>query len=131
MQTIKGLAKHDHTLTDIIKTFIFFIVLTAPFIAIMVECLYIICNKNAPSNYTGTPQDVFYNAVNNMTTQTLFSWTTGTAIYTAINSMCTGLSIQGGALPILITYWALMIAIYIVFDIIIKLFTTLTHMFRV
>lgn len=130
MQTIKGIGKHDHSLTDLLKIFVFSIVMMAPFIAIAVECLYMICNKNAPANYTGTQQDVFYNAVSNMCAKPLFSWTTQTGIYTPINAMCTGLEIQSGALPILLTYWALMTAIYIVFDIVIKMFTYITHLIK-
>lgn len=130
MQTVKKLNQHDHSLTDILKFVIFMIVMLAPFFAIMTECLFVICNKNAPSNYTGTVQDVFYNAVNNMVSKPLFSWTTQTGIYTPVNAMCTGLDVQSGALPVLIVYWALMTAIYIVFDIVIKIFTTLTHMIK-
>ena len=130
MQAVKGLNKHDHSLTDVLKFVIFMIVMLAPFFAIMTECLFVICNKNAPSNYTGTVQDVFYNAVANMVSKPLFSWTTQTGIYTPVNAMCTGLDVQGGALPVLLVYWALMTAIYIVFDIVIKIFTTLTHMIK-
>ena len=121
--------KHKHCLTDLIKICIFATVMLAPFFAVAVECLYMIVNKNAPVNYTGTQQDVFYNAVNNITTKPLFNWTTSTGIYATINSMCTGLDFRGSAniLSILLTYWSLNTAVYIVFDIVISLFTKLTH----
>ena len=122
--------KHDHKLTDMLKVLIFAVVMLAPFFAVLTECLYMIINKNAPSNYTGTPQDVFYNAVANLGNKPIFSWTTDTAIYTAISGMTTGLEMGTGAntLALLLTYWALNTAIYIIFDIVIVLFTKLTHL---
>lgn len=124
--------KHDHKITDYLKVGIFAIVLLAPILAVAVECLYIIVNKNAPTNYTGTPQNVFYESFENMIQQPLFSWTTSTGIYTPINAMLTGLEMGTGTttLAILLTYWSLMTAIYIVFDIIIFLFTKLTHLLQ-
>lgn len=120
---------HDHALTQWLKVIIFGIVMLAPFFAVLTECMYMICNKNAPLNYTGTQQDVFYNAINNIATKPIFNWTINTGIYTTINAMTTGLDMGTGAntLAILLTYWALNTAIYIVFDIIIVLFVKLTH----
>ena len=122
--------KHNHKLTDLLKVLIFATIMLAPFIAVMVECLYMIINKNAPTNYTGVQQDVFYNAINNIGTKSIFTWTESTAIYTPINNMLTGLEIGTGTniLAILLTYWSLNTAIYIVFDIIIFCFTKITHM---
>lgn len=74
-----------------------------------------------------TLDNVFYMSVNDIKNQTLFNWTTDTAIYSAINGMCNGLAVQDGVLPILLTYWSLMTAIYIVFDLIIFTFTKITH----
>lgn len=127
LNRLKG--KHKHCLTDFLKFAIFATVMLAPFFAVAVECLYMICNKSAPTNYTGTQQDVFYNAITNLTTKPIFTWTTNTGIYTAINNMCTGLDFGGSAnvLSILLTYWALNTGVYIVFDIVIVLFTKLTH----
>lgn len=71
--------------------------------------------------------NVFYYAVEDLKNEKLFNWTEDTAIYSAINTMCTGLDVQGGVLPLLLTYWALMTAIYIVFDIVIVVFVKLTH----
>lgn len=130
MEKLKDLkSKHKHSLTDLLKFTIFSTIMLAPFFAVAVECLYMICNKSAPTNYTGTQQDVFYNAIINITNKPLFNWTTNTGIYTAINNMCTGLDFGGSAniLSILLTYWSLNTAIYIVFDIVIVLFTKLTH----
>lgn len=76
---------------------------------------------------TETLDNVFYLAVNSIKNQTLFNWTTETAIYSAINGMCSGLAVENGVLPILLTYWSLMTAIYIVFDLIIFTFTKITH----
>ena len=119
--------KHDHHFTDKVKGLLFVIILLAPMLAILSECMIAIYNTNAT-----TTTNVFYTAVSNMTGNTLFNWTTSTAIYTAINSMLTGLEIGTGTttLAILLTYWALMTAIYIVFDIIIFCFTKITHLLQ-
>lgn len=120
-------AKHDHSFTDKVKGMIFIIMLLAPLLAILVECMIAIYNPNA-TNTT----NVFYTAVSNMNSSTLFNWTTSTAIYAAINNMLTGLELGTGTttLAILLTYWALMTAIYIVFDIIIFCFTKITHLIQ-
>lgn len=126
---MKNHAKHDHKLTNLLKYVIFAIIMLAPFFAVITECLYMVVNKNAPSNYTGTPENVFYLAVSKIATQPIFSWTTNTGIYTPINAMLTGLDFGTGTnvLAVLLTYWSLNAAIYIVFDIIIFMFTKLTH----
>lgn len=123
--------KHDHTMTKGLKAFIFCIVMLAPFIAVAVECLFMIQNPNAPTNYTGTQQNVFYNALNNIGTQSIFNWTTNTGMYTTISSVCTGLEFGTSAntLAILLTYWIINTIIYIIFDIIIEMFIHLTHIF--
>lgn len=79
-----------------------------------------------------TLDNVFYISTNQLNEEPLFNWTKSTAIYTGINTMLTGLDIGTGTttLAILLTYWALMTAIYIVFDIIIFCFTKLTHLIQ-
>ena len=128
---MEKLGQHNHEGTKKLKVFIFAIIMLAPLIAIAVECLYMILNPNAPTNYTGTQQDVFYNAVNNMTSKAIFSWTEDTAMYTTIDSVCTGLEFGTSAntLAILLTYWIINTLIYIIFDIVIEMFVKLTHMF--
>lgn len=78
---------------------------------------------------SGTLDNVFYYSVNQIPNQQLFAWTKNTAIYTPINNMCVGLGwdANNNVLAVLLTYWSLNIAIYIVFDIIIFTFTKLTH----
>ena len=71
--------------------------------------------------------EVFYYAVSEIENENIFNWTTTTGIYTAINNMVTGLGINNNTISILLTYWTLMVGIYIVFDIIIWVFTKLTH----
>lgn len=119
--------KHNHEFTNKVKGIIFIIILLAPMLAILCECMIAIYNENATST-----TNVFYTAVANMTSNTLFNWTQSTAIYTAFNSMLTGLEVGTGTttLAILLTYWTLMTAIYIVFDIIIFCFTKLTHLIQ-
>lgn len=124
--------KHNHKLTDILKVCIFSIVMMAPLFAILTECLYIICNKSAPTNYaTGNPELVFYNAVEHLTTQNLFTWTENTGIYTTINTMFVGLEMpNNNALAIMLTYWMICMLIYLVIDIIVALITKMTHLFN-
>lgn len=128
MGELKKMLKHDHSLTNLLKVSIFAIVMMAPFFAVLLESLYMICNKNAPSNYTGVQQDLFYNAVANLSSKSLFNWTTGTAMYTTITAVLTGLDFEANnTLALLITYWILCTLIYVLFDIIIDMFTKITH----
>ena len=91
-----------------------------------------IYNPNAIEGYSGTATNIFYDAVEKLSTQTLFNWTTNTAIYSTLSLMLNGFDLGTGAatLCLLLTYWALMSAIYIVFDIIIFIFTKITHMLQ-
>lgn len=73
--------------------------------------------------------NAFYYAVDELNEQPIFSWTKNTAMYTAINTMTEGLELgENNILALLLTYWTLMTLIYIIFDIVIVLFTKLTHM---
>ena len=124
--------KHDHHATKCLQITLFFIVMLAPFIAVLVECLSIIQNEQMIAAYTGQPINVFYDAVERLSSENLFSWTSSTSIYSTLNLMLTGLDLGTGTatLCLLLTYWALMSAIYIVFDIIIFIFTKITHMIQ-
>ena len=124
--------EHNHKLTDLLKVFIFSIIMLAPLIAVATKCAYVICNRNAFESYTstaGTLDNVFYYAVAQLQTESLFNWCTNTGIYTTINAMNTGLGITDATISLLLTYWALLTALYVVFDIIIVLFTKITHFF--
>lgn len=72
--------------------------------------------------------NAFTYGISNLKNESVFNWTQNTAIYIPINAMCTGLGITENAISIMLTYWALMTAIYIIFDIVIVLFTKLTHL---
>lgn len=72
--------------------------------------------------------NVFYYAVDTMQNNTLFSWTKNTAIYTGIETMTTGLGITTASVPVLLTYWFLITVIYIIIDIVITMFTWITHL---
>lgn len=121
--------KHNHKLTDILKVLIFSIIMLAPFIAVGYELCFGIRNDLSTTAYQDAT-NVFYTAVAKLNTQPLFNWTQNTAIYSAINQMTTGLEFGtgGNTLALLLTYWSLNIAIYIIFDIVIVLFTKLTHL---
>lgn len=80
---------------------------------------------NSNLNYM---DNVFYTATNELENSTLFNWTENTAIYTGITTMTNGMGITNTTIPLLLTYWSILTAVYIVFDIIIVMFTKLTHM---
>lgn len=115
--------KHQFNAVKFTEWLLFIIIMIGPFIAILIESNYMIYNEQAPSNYTGVPQDVFYNAVNNVSTKTIFNWVTGTGMYATISSMLTGLDISVNIFPLLLTYWMMNTLIFAVFDIIIKAFS--------
>lgn len=75
-----------------------------------------------------TLDNVFYYAVDTMQNNTLFSWTKTTAIYTPVNAMTTGMGINTPAIAVLLVYWLLCTAVYIIIDIVVKGFTWLTHL---
>ena len=77
-----------------------------------------------------TLDNAFYYGMDKMAESDMFSWTKNTGIYTGINAMTTGMDIntENNILAILLTYWLLMTAIYVVIDIIIELFVKLTHL---
>ena len=72
--------------------------------------------------------NVFEYSVNELENSQLFNWTENTAVYTGVKAMTTQLQITGNVIPILITYWFLLTIIYVIIDIVLKLFTVLTHM---
>ena len=63
-----------------------------------------------------------------MTESDLFNWTENTALYTGIKGMTDNLEIGTPAIAILITYWFILTVIYVIIDIVLKGFTTITHM---
>lgn len=75
-----------------------------------------------------TLDNAFYYATEKMTQSDLFNWTQNTAIYTGVSAMCTQLDIETNVIPILIVYWFILTIIYVIIDIVLKCFTTLTHM---
>ena len=75
-----------------------------------------------------TLDNVFYYAVDQMQQSPLFNWTTNTAIFTGVEGMTSGMGINTQAIAILLTYWLICTAIYIIIDIVVKGFTWLTHL---
>lgn len=74
--------------------------------------------------------NVFYYSVEQIGNEQIFSWTKNTGIYGAINTMTTGLGIDptNNILAVLLTYWSLITAVYIIIDIVIEMFVKLTHL---
>ena len=77
---------------------------------------------------TLTLDNAFEYSVNKLAESPILSWTQQTAIYTGVNTMTTQLGVSTPTIAMLIVYWFLLTIIYIIIDIIIKLFTWLTHM---
>lgn len=76
---------------------------------------------------TSKLDNVFEYSVNKLESSPLYNWTTETAIYSGVSTMTTQLGIQGNIIPIILCYWLFITIIYILIDIVIKLFTILTH----
>ena len=74
-----------------------------------------------------TLDNAFYYGVDQMTKSELFNWTKNTTLYSGIKAMTDNLQIQTNAIAILLTYWFILTIIYIIVDIVLKLFTTITH----
>lgn len=74
--------------------------------------------------------NAFEYGVNQLTKTPAFAWTKNTAIYTPINAMTEGLGFtqDNNVIAVLLTYWSLLTAIYVLFDIIISLFVKITHL---
>jgi len=73
--------------------------------------------------------NVFEYAVDQLGTTPVFAWTKNTAIYTPIETMTNGLGFDpdNNTLAILLTYWTLVTAVYVIMDIVLFCFTKLTH----
>lgn len=81
-----------------------------------------------PITYTNDISTSIINAWNSTWQNPLFSWTNNTFITTTINNFTSGFGITADTyISNLITYIAILTAVYVIFDIIIELFTKLTH----
>ena len=75
-----------------------------------------------------TQKNFFYESIDELHNQPIFNWAEHTGIYTAINGMTEGLDMgENNTLALLLSYWAICTAVYIVFDIVIVMFTKITH----
>lgn len=72
--------------------------------------------------------NVFEYSLNKLEQEQYITWTQNTAVYTGVNAMTTGLGITQTVIPMLIVYWFILTIIYIIIDIVLALFTKLTHM---
>lgn len=72
--------------------------------------------------------NVFEYSISQLENSEYYNWTQSTAVYTGVKAMTTNLQIDGNVIPILITYWFLLTVIYVIIDIVLKCFTTLTHL---
>lgn len=76
---------------------------------------------------TGKLDNVFEYSVSQLEESQLYNWTTQTAIYSGVSQMTTQLGITTNIIPIIVCYWFFITIIYIILDIVIRLFTMLTH----
>lgn len=72
--------------------------------------------------------NAFYYAIDQLQESELFNWTQNTAIYSGIYGLTNGMGNNNPTMAILLTYWTITTCIYVIFDIIIELFTWLTHL---
>ena len=70
--------------------------------------------------------NAFEYSISQLKESSLYNWAENTAIYQGLYDMCIGMG-TNDVIPLLLSYWALLTAIYIVFDIIIWSFTKITH----
>lgn len=79
-------------------------------------------------SYTYSKLDnVFEYSISQLEESNLFNWTKNTAIFSGIDAMNSQLSINSPAISIILTYWLILTCIYVIIDIVLKLFTILTH----
>ncbi len=79
-------------------------------------------------DYTySTLDNVFEYSVSRLEESQLYNWTIQTAIYSGVSQMTGQLGITTNIIPIIICYWFFITIIYIILDIVIRLFTILTH----
>lgn len=71
--------------------------------------------------------NVFQYSISQLENSQLYNWTTQTAIYSGVSTMTSQLGITGKIIPIILCYWLFITIIYILIDIVIKIFTILTH----
>lgn len=112
--------KHKFNYGKFLEWLIFAIIMLAPFIAVLTECQVLTKNPNAIEGYAGTPTEVFYNAVDNLSSKTLFNWTMNTSLYTAVNTMITELEMNN-VISLLLTYWLLEGIVFFIIHIVISL----------
>lgn len=84
-------------------------------------------NVNTYVYQTNMLDNVFEYSINKLKENNLYNWSKETGIYTAINNMISGLG-ANDVLAMLLAYWGILTAVYIVFDIVIECFTKLTHL---
>lgn len=77
---------------------------------------------------TGKLDNAFEYSVSKLTEDNLFNWVENTGVYTGIKAMTDNLQIDMLVIPMIVTYWFLLTVIYVIIDLILKAFTTLTHM---
>lgn len=94
-------------------------IMFAPIFAVLVSCLYIVFNKNAiaPTNYN--IYDMFYYAVSEVNTMSLFSWARNTFLAQPILYITDLFNMPSNHEVItLLCYWLSISIIWLVFDLI-------------
>ena len=117
--------KHNHCLTNILKVLIFALVMLQPLIYICVETLPYVFNES----FTPQANGIYNYAETLVLSSDLLTWTTNTLLYNGIHTMFTNFNISSNMLEQLLTYWLMMLAIYVVIDIVISVFVYITHIF--
>lgn len=82
--------------------------------------------ENVEIHNEGTLDNAFEYSINRLKEDNLYNWALNTGIYEGIEAMTTGLGMNN-TIAMLLSYWGICTAVYIVFDIIIFCFVKLTH----
>lgn len=71
--------------------------------------------------------NVFYTAIDELSNKSLFEWTKNTIFYNTINNLTTNLKISSDTIPVVLTYWITITLIYIIINLVVSSITILTE----
>lgn len=94
------------------------------YISITKKLIKLFTCKKYISQQSKTPTEL---SINEIANSSIMTWTQNSILYTNVNNAFTGLGVNNLFIVELIIYWLDLTAVYIIIDIVIELFTWLTH----